>query len=96
MSHACLAELEQAILVPRNAGKVNVALWDIGDSLVFGLSELGQISVYIYSPVSIQGPKVAFVQTSTLASGLHPVSLQNSMLVCKVMLRPPLPSVPCS
>ncbi|CAM6122003.1 unnamed protein product [Calypogeia fissa] len=74
---------DQTVCVPQNTGEVDIVLWDIGDSFLFVLLELCQISIYIYSPVNIQGSKVSFVQTATIPAGLYPVSLQNSMLVCK-------------
>ncbi|KAG6546796.1 hypothetical protein Mapa_011742 [Marchantia paleacea] len=75
--------IDQAVLVPvYEPGKVDIAMWDASDALLFVLWKVGQVFVYIYAPIDIHCPRVTLLQAAVLPSDLCPVALRKGSLSC--------------
>lgn len=75
---------DQTLLVPDVARKAEVVMWDSQDSSVFVVISQGEVNVYLYTPVSLNGPKVELVSKETIPPSHTPLLLNNGTITCRL------------
>ena len=75
---------DQTLLVPDVARKAEVVMWDSHDSSVFVVISQGEVNVYLYTPVSLNGPKVELVSKESIPGSHTPLLLCNGTITCRL------------
>eukprot|EP00798_Chlamydomonas_sp_ICE-L_P012670 gene12669-15902_t len=75
---------DQVLVTPPIGSRVENVVWDVNDPNVFVIAEANQLSVFLYSPVSLSGAKIDLIGTQVTAASHTPVVLSAGLLGCRL------------